>query len=67
MSRRGWIFSAILHAALIALAAFGLPKLFEPELSTAPEPIVVGIGPRCFSLGKLSRRVGTTPNKGVYA
>ena len=42
MSRRGWIFSAILHAAVIALAAFGLPQLFTPEVSD-PEPIVVGI------------------------
>lgn len=43
MSRRGWIFSAILHAAVIALAAFGVPHLFEIEHPAEPEPIVVGL------------------------
>lgn len=43
MRGRGWIFSAILHGAVIALAAFGLPRLFEAEPPTEPEPIVVGL------------------------
>jgi hypothetical protein len=44
MSRSGWIFSAILHAAVIALAAFGLPHLFSGEPPEfAPAPIVVGL------------------------
>ncbi len=32
-----------MHAALIALAAFGLPQLFDPEPPSEPEPIVVGL------------------------
>ena len=43
MRGRGWIFSAILHAVVIALAAFGVPHLFEPEPPAEPEPIVVGL------------------------
>jgi outer membrane biosynthesis protein TonB len=43
MSRRAWIFSALLHAVLLAFAAFGLPHLFDTEPDATEESIVVGM------------------------
>ena len=31
MGRRGWIFSGVLHAGVIAAAVIGLPSLFDGD------------------------------------
>ena len=44
MSKRGWLFSAILHAAVVVAVVLGLPDLFESDaLDPSERPIVVSL------------------------
>ena len=44
MSKRGWIFSAILHAGVVVAVVLGLPDMFESDaLDPSERPIVVSL------------------------
>ena len=44
MSKRGWLFSALLHAGVVIAAVLGLPQLFESDaLAPSDQPIVVSL------------------------
>ena len=44
MSKRGWIFSALLHAAVVIAVVLGLPDMFESDaLDPGERPIVVSL------------------------
>ena len=44
MSKRGWLFSAILHAGVVIAVVLGLPDLFESDaLDPSERPIVVSL------------------------
>ena len=44
MSKRGWLFSAILHVGVIVVVVLGLPKMFESDaLDPSDQPIVVSL------------------------
>ncbi|MDE0050002.1 MAG: cell envelope integrity protein TolA [Rhodospirillales bacterium] len=44
MSKRGWLFSAILHAGVVVAVVLGLPDLFESDaLDPSERPIVVSL------------------------
>ena len=44
MSKRGWLFSALLHGGVVAAAVLGLPQVFESDaLAPADQPIVVSL------------------------
>ena len=43
MSRRGWIYSGVLHLVVIVLAVTGLPSLFEEDYDMQDESISVGV------------------------
>ena len=44
MSKRGWIFSAILHAGVVVAVVLGLPDMFESDaLDPGERPIVVSL------------------------
>ena len=44
MSKRGWLFSAILHAGVVVAVVFGLPDMFESDaLDPGDRPIVVSL------------------------
>ena len=44
MSKRGWLFSALLHVGVIVAAVLGLPQVFESDaLSPSDQPIVVSL------------------------
>ncbi|MDP6589958.1 MAG: cell envelope integrity protein TolA [Alphaproteobacteria bacterium] len=43
MGRRGWIFSGVLHAGVIAAAVIGLPSLFDGESEYVEEAIFVAM------------------------
>ena len=44
MSKRGWLFSAILHVGVIVAVVMGLPELFESDaLDLSDRPIVVSL------------------------
>ena len=44
MSKRGWLFSAILHAAVVVAVVLGLPDMFESDaLDPGERPIVVSL------------------------
>ena len=44
MSKRGWLFSAILHAGVVVAVVLGLPDMFESDaLDPSDRPIVVSL------------------------
>ena len=43
MDLRGWIFSGVLHAGVIAAAVLGLPSLFESDAEIVEDAIVVAM------------------------
>ena len=44
MSKRGWLFSAILHVGVIVAVVLGLPEMFESDaLDPSDQPIVVSL------------------------
>ena len=44
MSKRGWLFSALLHSGVVAAAVLGLPQVFESDaLAPTDQPIVVSL------------------------
>ena len=44
MSKRGWLFSALLHVGVIVAAVLGLPQVFESDaLAPSDQPIVVSL------------------------
>ena len=44
MSKRGWLFSALLHLGVVAAAVLGLPQVFESDaLVPSGQPIVVSL------------------------
>ena len=44
MSKRGWIFSALLHAGVVIAVVLGLPDMFESDaLAPSDRPIVVSL------------------------
>lgn len=44
MSKRGWLFSALLHVGVIIAAVLGLPQVFESDaLAPSDQPIVVSL------------------------
>ncbi len=44
MSKRGWLFSGLLHVGVIVAAVLGLPKVFESDaLVPSDQPIVVSL------------------------
>lgn len=44
MSKRGWLFSALLHVGVIVAAVLGLPQLFESDaLDPSDQPIMVSL------------------------
>ena len=44
MSKRGWLFSALLHAAVVVAVVLGLPDMFESDaLDPSDRPIVVSL------------------------
>ena len=44
MSKRGWLFSAILHVGVIVAVVMGLPEMFESDaLDPSDQPIVVSL------------------------
>ena len=44
MSKRGWLFSAILHAGVVVAVVLGLPDMFESDaLDPSERPIVVSL------------------------
>ena len=44
MSKRGWLFSAMLHVGVIVAAVLGLPQVFESDaLAPSDQPIVVSV------------------------
>ena len=44
MSKRGWLFSALLHVGVVAAAVLGLPQVFESDaLVPSDQPIVVSL------------------------
>ena len=44
MSKRGWLFSAMLHVGVVVAAVLGLPQVFESDaLAPSDQPIVVSV------------------------
>ena len=44
MSKRGWLFSALLHVGVVLAAVLGLPQVFESDaLAPSDQPIVVSL------------------------
>ena len=44
MSKRGWLFSGLLHVGVIVAAVLGLPQVFESDaLAPSDQPIVVSV------------------------
>ena len=44
MSKRGWLFSALLHVGVVVAAVLGLPKVFESDaLAPSDQPIIVSL------------------------
>ena len=44
MSKRGWLFSGLLHVGVIVAAVLGLPQVFESDaLVPSDQPIVVSV------------------------